>query len=379
MGGIYILDDAGQLTPLGEQAYDSEALLQDLLADHPELLAGAQGRGGQATKWLLIGKEGPVPSDEGGAGRWAVDHLFLDQQGVPTLVEVKRSSDTRIRREVVGQMLDYAANAVAYWPVEDLRIQFERTCQERGRSADEELAELLGPDADPEEFWQAVKTNLQAGRVRLVFVADQIPNELRRIVEFLNDQMDRSDVLAVEVKQYVGQRLKALVPTVLGQTAGAQQRKAAAGPSRQWDEASFMDLLKSRSPTEEVSAATRLLAWARERNLRIWWGKGKYDGSFYPIFDRNGLPHWTFSVWTYRKVQLELGSLAKRPPFAEEEARLRLIDRLNEIPGVDISPEQASRYPTMPLSTLVPSEALQKFLAIMDDVVEGYGHGGQPR
>ena len=28
----------------------------------------------------------------------------------PTLVEVKRSSDTRIRREVVGQMLDYAAN-----------------------------------------------------------------------------------------------------------------------------------------------------------------------------------------------------------------------------------------------------------------------------
>jgi hypothetical protein len=31
---------------------------------------------------------------------------------VPTLLEVKRSSDTRIRREVVGQMLDYAANGV---------------------------------------------------------------------------------------------------------------------------------------------------------------------------------------------------------------------------------------------------------------------------
>ena len=31
---------------------------------------------------------------------------------MPTLVEVKRSSDTRIRREVVGQMLHYAANAV---------------------------------------------------------------------------------------------------------------------------------------------------------------------------------------------------------------------------------------------------------------------------
>ncbi len=28
----------------------------------------------------------------------------------------KRSSDTRICREVVGQMLDYAADTVAYWP-----------------------------------------------------------------------------------------------------------------------------------------------------------------------------------------------------------------------------------------------------------------------
>jgi hypothetical protein len=29
-------------------------------------------------------------------------------------LEVKRSSDTRIRREVVGQMLDYAANGASF-------------------------------------------------------------------------------------------------------------------------------------------------------------------------------------------------------------------------------------------------------------------------
>ncbi len=33
------------------------------------------------------------------------------------MVRVKRR-DTRIRREVVGQMLEYAANAVTYWPVD---------------------------------------------------------------------------------------------------------------------------------------------------------------------------------------------------------------------------------------------------------------------
>jgi len=53
-----------------------------------------------------------VPSIDGGGDRWSADHLFLDQDAIPTFVEVKRSTDTRIRREVVGQMLDYAANAI---------------------------------------------------------------------------------------------------------------------------------------------------------------------------------------------------------------------------------------------------------------------------
>lgn len=59
-------------------------------------------------RWLLVSREWGVPREEGGGGHWSLDHLFLDQEGVPTLVEVKRSSDTRLRREVVGQMLDYA-------------------------------------------------------------------------------------------------------------------------------------------------------------------------------------------------------------------------------------------------------------------------------
>ena len=53
--------------------------------------------------------------------RWSLDHLFLDQEGIPTFVECKRSTDTRARREVVAQMLDYAANGLQYWSME--RIQ----------------------------------------------------------------------------------------------------------------------------------------------------------------------------------------------------------------------------------------------------------------
>jgi hypothetical protein len=97
-------------------------------------------------------------------------------------------------------------------------------------------------DADQEEFWQKVKTNLQAGRIRLIFVADEIPTELRRIVEFLNRQMDPTEVLAVEIKQYIsqGSDFKTLVPRVIGQTVEAQQKKTGSVRKiRTWDKTSF--------------------------------------------------------------------------------------------------------------------------------------------
>ncbi|MCA9150276.1 MAG: hypothetical protein KDA92_13290, partial [Planctomycetales bacterium] len=113
---IYHLTDDTQLVPLVDTPYDSELILQQLLASYPDLLAGDQIRPTAARRWLLVTREMAVPGELKGGGRWSLDHLFLDQDGIPTLVEVKRSTDTRIRREVVGQMLDYAANAVVYWP-----------------------------------------------------------------------------------------------------------------------------------------------------------------------------------------------------------------------------------------------------------------------
>jgi hypothetical protein len=110
-GRIYLLKEDSKLLAMEEAEYDSESLLQKLLADHPNLLTGDQIDAEEPRRWLLVSREMAVPGEQDGAGRWSLDHLFLDQDAIPTLVEVKRSTDTRIRREVIGQMLDYAANA----------------------------------------------------------------------------------------------------------------------------------------------------------------------------------------------------------------------------------------------------------------------------
>jgi hypothetical protein len=82
--------------------YDSEALLQRLLADYPNLLAGEHIDPDEPRRLLLITREMPVSGD-GGSDRGSLDHLCLDQDAVPTLAEVKRSENTQIRREETAQ------------------------------------------------------------------------------------------------------------------------------------------------------------------------------------------------------------------------------------------------------------------------------------
>lgn len=72
---IFLLRDGG-LTEMKEQPYDSENLLQKLISDYPNLLAGDQIDDASPRRWLFVSSEAPVPSEGGGAGKWAVDNLI---------------------------------------------------------------------------------------------------------------------------------------------------------------------------------------------------------------------------------------------------------------------------------------------------------------
>lgn len=369
-GGIYLIQDDGHLVEMTGQRYDSEDLLQGLLAEYPSLLAGDQIDPAAPRRWLLISREMPLPSEEQGGERWSVDHLFLDQDAIPTLVEVKRSGDTRIRREVVGQMLDYAANGVVYWPLEKIRAQFEANCKVRSRDPEEVLRAFLGPDADSEEFWQKVRTNLQAGKVRLVFVADEIPTELQRVVEFLNEQMDPAEVLAIEIRQFGGHGLKALVPRVIGQTAEAQRRKRSSQEGKQWDEPSFFQELQSKRGVDDAKVGRRILAWAQTKALRVSWGKGRIYGSWSALLDHGSTTHSLLTLWTSGTVQVPFQMMQARSPFDDDVKRLELRRRLNEIPGVHIPEDAVTRYPNIALAALKAESALEQFLAAFDWAVQ---------
>ncbi|MBP8106518.1 MAG: hypothetical protein KBG20_06630 [Caldilineaceae bacterium] len=371
-GAIYLMQD-GQLIEMTETAYEAESLLQDLLAGHTKLLAGDQIDPADPRRWLLVGREVPILSESG--DQFSLDHLFLDQDGVPTLVEVKRSTDHRIRREVVGQMLDYAANAAVYWPIGSLRTRFEVTTQQIGVDPVERLSELLQLESVDNEaieaYWNQVQTNLEENRLRLLFVADQIPTQLRRIVEFLNEQMDRIEVLAIEVKQYQGGNAQTLVPRVMGQTIAAEHRKTTAiHPSRQWEESSFFEELAVKHGTAAVEVAHAILDWAKPRVTRIYWGRGSQSGSFVPIFHHKGVDHQLFAVWTYGTFEVYFQHFAKKAPFDAVEARRALLQRLTAIDGVVIPESAIASRPNVSLGTFQPESSQRSLLAAYDWVIE---------
>lgn len=144
---IFLIGDGkDNLVALEESGYVTESVLQDFLAEYPDLLPGDQIDPEAPRRWLLVVREMGIPGDVNEADRWSLDHLFLDQDGIPTFIECKRATDTRIRREVVAQMLEYAANGVEYWDIDKLRQCAAETAQKCGRSLNDEIAQLL---ADP--------------------------------------------------------------------------------------------------------------------------------------------------------------------------------------------------------------------------------------
>lgn len=379
MSDTIFLRRGDALTALRRTEFDSEDALQAMLARYPDLLAGEQMNPDDPRRWLLIAREMGVPGAEGGPDRWSLDHLFVDHDAIPTLVEVKRASDTRIRREVAGQMLDYASNAVTYWPIAVLRASFEQTARTCGTDPVRAVAELIrakasmvdgaerGPiGGDPvreavEGFWSRLETNLQAGRIRMVFVADRIPEELRRIVEFLNRQMHLAEVLAVEIPQFVGADLQTLVPRVYGMTAEARTRKrtsASAAPAESWVEADFFPELEANAQPEAAKVALALLDWAKANGRQVDWTAF----GFVPVLPVGHKGLWPFHVLANGNVQVYFQFLKSRPPFDQEAKRRELLARLNTIPGIAIAPEAIGGKPSVPLVALASPDNLSRFL-----------------
>ena len=316
---IYIRNASGELEPLAEERFQTEELLQELIGQHPELLAGDQMRPDDPLRWILVRREMPI---EG----WAVDHLLIDQHSCPTLVEVKRGDNREGRRAVVGQMLDYASAAAGAWSGDTMRVAFEQDAVDRGSDPYEELRALLGyaSDVDMEmaanAFWESAAANLEAGRLRLLFVSDKIPVELERSVTFWNVQTKESiEVLAVEVKQYPGQFGDALVSRVIGQAEANLNHRRLDAPRD-----SIREEVLGRCTPAGRSALVSLVDTVQKAGAYVAWGKNGLTISKYSSLSGRW-PYVARFNWWSDDDDTPLALVMRRPEIYPLPMELRAV------------------------------------------------------
>ncbi|GJE19553.1 hypothetical protein [Methylobacterium marchantiae] len=366
--GVFVLKGDEALVPMLPAQFEAEVDFQRLLSRFPSLLVGDQIDPENPRRFILVKPELSIGHEQETA-RWSVDHLFLDQDGVPTLVEVKRQTDSRLRREVVGQMLDYAANFQSFWSAERIASAFEAACSQAGTEGDAVLAEFLGPEVTSEWFWTAVDTNIRAGKLRLMFVADHVPSELRRIVEFLNEQMSPAEVLALELRQFAGQGLRTIVPVVFGQTREAVGRKQAVRGSR-WTEERLMAAFEDKFPPEVCSVAAAVMDWMKGTGLPIVFGTGRENGSAYPLLKPQGVAINPAYLSTEGKIWLQFKSLEGKPVFGDMELRRELLRRFARVDGTDLKETSLTGWAAVPLARVAADlDGSAKLISALDWMV----------
>src|SRR3990170_8640302 len=112
---ILVQDQSG-VRPL-EEGFATEQELQTFLREHPDLMPLEEIEL-HAPALLCIGWEVGLASG-------AEDILYIDQNGLLTVVETKLRKNPEARREVVGQILEYAAQ-MSTWSNADVEHQAEK-------------------------------------------------------------------------------------------------------------------------------------------------------------------------------------------------------------------------------------------------------------
>ena len=175
MTGIWT--NTGQGWELGSpQPFRDEATLHSLIEENPQFLplAGAPRLATLASEVQL--------------GTGYADILAFEPSGRPAVVEVKLASNPQARREIVSQVLAYAAFLQGHSVKTLEQGPLRRSLQDSGHGSILEAVKAQDQEGavDDESFETSLQNFLDRGSFRLVLVLDEVPAELERVVAYLD-------------------------------------------------------------------------------------------------------------------------------------------------------------------------------------------------
>lgn len=218
-------------------------------------------------------------------GSGYADLVAIEPSGRLVIIEVKLAKNAEARRAIVTQTLAYAA----YLHGEDsdhVESGILKThLQERGY---ESLAGAVSSGAqagfDEAPFREGLEDGLASGRFRLVFVLDEAPAELVRLVRYLEAVAGELIIDLVTVAAYQVNGAQVLVPQRVEpgraevETATSKKKPATADAGYySWGSEEFEASIESATE-ENQPRLRRLLEWAKELEAARFCRLGSYRG-----------------------------------------------------------------------------------------------------
>jgi hypothetical protein len=173
------------------ERYD-EDWLQSFVMDHPQILPVAEIEP-VFDRIIPVCRELPTPAG-------FVDNLFVTPNGGLVLCECKLWRNPQARREVVGQILDYAKDLSA-WSYEDLIHAIagaQQAAAPDGASGDPLFSRAASShEIDEATFIDNVSRNLRLGRFLLLILGDGIREGVENIAAYLQSHSGLHFTLAL--------------------------------------------------------------------------------------------------------------------------------------------------------------------------------------
>lgn len=335
-------DHAGEI--IEKIDFRDEAELQELIKDKPSLLARQYTYNNAFNKLYLISREKSILTAD---STFYVDLLLVSEDAIPVIVEVKLCSNYEIYRKVVGQITEYASHA-KLWKPSELRKEFQ---------ANNPGSKLPEDDS----FWQRFSENLEAENFRLIIAADRIPDGLRRIIEFLDQQMN-IEIYGVEINKYRSDNRYFLTTSIIENSLKDRQRPPySVRQTATWTRESFLDRVDNTMGEEAAKAADSLIRCSEDLGLTVSFGSGSALANFIPKKDGKTV-YQLGQIKTHFDVQLVYDWLKKLPGYKGETTEELKERILNIFPaGTDTQDMVKESSIWIPLEAFYKPELIESF------------------
>lgn len=353
--GVIISKNGREAHKIERSTFEKEDDLQRYLRDNPEALPVDQIREG--SRILVLAREFATESGP-------IDLLAVDDQGSLYVIETKLYKNPD-KRTVVAQVLDYGA---ALWKhasdFGQFRITLEEYMQKQWHATleDQIAATFRVDDEGRERILSNLADCLEDGRFRFLILMDQVHDQLRDLVSYLNANSS-FQLYCVELEYYQHDGYEILIPHVYGAEAKTPA-SAAPGPAKIWAMEEVLADAEKRMGAPGVQTMQAILQWARANGFSVATGTAQYGSfSLRTQFGDKAVPFMQVAVG-YKVLYVYFDHLKSLPWLQGTAERERLFAGLGEaaqtMPSGTIDHE-----PSIPLEALSDSHTRDAFLEVL--------------